>query len=379
MTHDDPVNNSGRRVLFTRLWPWFGNAHGGVQRSLQIAELVKRAVPDSIFNNPQYLRASSLRFRGRVLWESARQLRTIVGERLGPRDAVFLGVISGLLADNGLSPRDVVVFDADRMNGKVLVAAAKKRGTQVIAMPQNFESLYPVDWPPRFDLDQILKLMRREVGWLSRVQRVWAIGTLDQELLNLFGVSARLLPYQPPANRRDELLAVRRQRAEVSQDYILVMGSAANSPTRTGMVELLRFLRAQPAEMPVVVAGYGTEKLIPEAGRGVQVLGQQSDAQLRALLAGAHLLWIHQGPMTGALTRITEGLVAGVPILANRWAARSVAPNRGLIVYDALEETEELLRHPPNVPTVPDISRYEGEFMADIRLLSDRGIQSMED
>ncbi len=375
----DRAEDTGRRVLFTRLWPWFGNAHGGVQRSLQIAELVKRAVPNAIFNNPQYLRESSLRFRGRVLWESARQLLTIVGERLGPRDAIFLGVISGLLADNGLSPQDVVVFDADRTNGKVLVAAAKKRGTQVIAMPQNFESLYPVDWPPKFDLDQMLKMMRREVGWLSRVRRVWTIGTLDQELLSLFGVSSRLLPYQPPANRRDELLVVRRQRAEVSHDYILVMGSAANSPTRTGMVELLRFLRAHPAEMRIVVAGYGTEKLVPEAGPGVQVLGQQSDAQLRTLLTGAHLLWIHQGPMTGALTRISEGLVAGVPILANRWAARSVAPNRGLTAYDGLEETRELLKHAPNVPTVPDISRYEEEFMADIRLLLDRGSQSMED
>jgi hypothetical protein len=379
VAHDDRMSESGRRVLFTRLWPWFGNAHGGVQRSLQIAELVKRAVPDAIFNNPQYLRASSVRFRARVLWESARQLRTIVGERLGPRDAIFLGVISGLLADNRLSLQDVIVFDADRMNGKVLLAAAKKRGTQVIAMPQNFEALYPVDWPPRFDLDQILKLMRREVGWLSRVKRVWAIGTLDQELLNLFGVPARLLPYQPPANRRDDLLSVRQQRAKVSQDHILVMGSAANSPTRTGMVELLRFLRAHPLAMPVVVAGFGTENLIPEAGPGVQVVGAQSDASLQTLLAGAHLLWIHQGPMTGALTRITEGLFAGVPILANRWAARSVAPNRGLVVYDRLEETGELLRHSPNIPTVPDISRYEEEFVADIRLLSDHCKKSMGD
>jgi hypothetical protein len=366
------MTDIGRKVLFTRLWPWAGNAHGGALRSLQIAELVRQAIPGVHECKAPNLRSSPLQFRARVLAESVRGIGSIVRHRLGPRDAFFLGMISRLFRDYGLSAQDVVVFDADRMNGRALLAVAGDRDVPVIAMPQNFEALYPTEWPPQYDLDRMLSLMRREVDWLSRATRVWAIGTLDQELLGLFGVHTELLPYQPPAVRRGELLDVRRQRAETPQDYILVMGSATNSPTRTGMVELLEFLRRRPAKMPIVIAGFGTEKLAAEAGPGVRVLGEQSDASLRGLLAGAHLAWIHQGPMTGALTRVSETLIAGVPILANRWAARSAPSNPGLTVYDSLEETPELLERSPKVPAIPDISAYEEAFIADLRSLANR-------
>jgi glycosyltransferase involved in cell wall biosynthesis len=361
------------KVLIARLWPWTGNAHGGALRSQQITELARRAIPDAAECQAPNLRASSLRFQVRVLAESARDIGTIIARRLGPRDAVFLGMISRLLREHRMSPGDVVVFDADRMNGKPLLALAAKRNMPVIATPQNFEALYPTEWPPRYDLDKMLSLMRREVDWLSRAARVWTIGTLDQELLGLFGVPAQLLPYQPPAVRRDELLGVRRQRTAASQDYALVLGSATNSPTRTGMLELLRFSRARPAKLPIVVAGFGTEQLAAEAGPGVRVLGAQSDISLRGLLTGARLLWLHQGPMTGALTRVNEALIAGVPILANRWAARSALPNPGLRAYDSLEETPELLERAPSVPTIPDISAYEEAFIADLRSLASRG------
>jgi hypothetical protein len=366
------MHGPARKVLLTRLWSWGGKAHGGVLRSLQIAELVRRAIPDAREFGATNVRTFSSAFRVRILLAAARGLGTIIARRLMPRDAAYLGLLSSTFTGHGLSRRDVVVFDADRMNGKAVAAAAGKFGLSLIAMPHNFEALIPTEWPPRLDLDDTFWLMRRDIEWLSRADRVWAIGTLDQELLQLFGIPARLLPYRPPTARRDELLAIRRQRSQFPSSHILILGSALNAPTRAGMVELLRFLRGHPVRMPLVVAGFGTETLAAEAGTGVHLAGEQSDASLRELLVGARALWVHQGPMTGALTRITEALIAGVPILANTWAARSVPANPGLFVYANLSEAAGLLKSELALPTPPDISRYEEDFVADLRMLADR-------
>ena len=361
-----PAHN---RVVFSRLIPWGQRAHGGVLRSRQIAELVCRSFSGAQECLAPDIRATSPAARARLLWEIGGRLPTVFGQRLDVRDAAYMGLISRLFADHDLKRGDVVVVDADRSSGRGLMAAATARGLSVVALPQNFEGLMPAEWPPRFDLDAMLAMMRRDVNWLSRTAQVWAIGALDQELLQLFGIPACLLPYWPPAQRCQELLALRQLRATSAREHVLVLGSATNPPTRTGMLELLKFLRQRPVGLPVVVAGYGTDQLAAELSPGVRVVGEQSDEQLRTLLARAHLLWVHQGPMTGALTRVTEALIAGIPILGNHWAARSVPANPGLRVYADLEEAAALVGDRLTVPTVPDISREEQAFVAALRQL----------
>jgi hypothetical protein len=68
-----------------------------------------------------------------------------------------------------------------------------------------------------------------------------------------------------------------------------------------------------------------------------------TDEALFELLAEARGLLVHQDRGAGALSRITEALVAGVPVIANRIAARSTRGYQGVSVYDTPEELRSLI------------------------------------
>jgi glycosyltransferase involved in cell wall biosynthesis len=350
---------AARRAVLLRISPWGGTEmHGGQLRSQQIAALVARARPDALVHV-----APALRGLPRAA-QAALAVRAGLGMLGGqsPMQALFTAFVDRTIAGLGLEAGDLVIYDADQRYGAATARVAARRGLRLVALTHNVEALIPYRWPIAIDVARVSGNLAREVGWLARADQVWAIGCFDRELFQLFGIDARLLPYAPPAARAAELAAIRARRGAPA--HLLILGTAHNAPTRAGMVEQMALAPQLPGSLPVIVAGYGTEALAAEAPPRVTVLGAQSWPALTDLLAGAAALWVHQAPMSGALTRIPEALMAGVPVVANGWGARGHAAMDGLICYADVAGLAAAIRDLPRHVAVPDFSGAEAEFVA---------------
>lgn len=346
--------------------------HGGALRSQQLSELVHTALPDCIEHVAKSPRAASwLELAALTPFAAMHGARSM----LSPSTAVRAAWIDRIVQELALKAGDLILYDADRSFGPAMAAVAQRRALRVVAFPHNIEALIPVDWPIEVNVERAIAQLGSELEWLRHASQIWAIGTLDRDILQLFGLPTRLLPYVPPSARRAELLAIRRERRERRGQHLLIMGTVHNQPTRAGMLEQLSFLRGghDSASFPkVVVAGYGTELLSDVVPSGVELLGAQEWPALKQLMIDARALWVHQTPMSGALTRTTEALFAGIPVVANDWAARGHAPTPGLIEYRELAEVAAIVDALPIEVPVPDSGAEIAAFVQSLQAMASR-------
>lgn len=240
------------------------------------------------------------------------------------------------------------------------VALAKECGYAVIALPQNVES-------PKGTVQSAAGLAG-EATALSMADRIFCIAEEESWLLANLGLSSDFLPYYPVRAKCAAMEAIaRRRKAGVPSDAPwVVLGGANHPPTLEGMRTLLRWIQPGLHDgARLLVGGFGTEKLAAEfSGPGIEFLGTLSGLQMENLMAGALGILVHQDRGAGALTRIPEALLARVPVVASRLAARSTRGYEGLSVYDSREELLALMRsgvpgafRPPPVP-VEAVDRF---------------------
>lgn len=235
---------------------------------------------------------------------------------------------------------------------------AKNKGKRIIAFPHNLESLVPgvkslvtdKKSPAGFD---------KEIEVLKSCDAVFTISREEQWLLFLFGVKAYYLPYYPPTQVYNNLFIVRSRRiGRKRTNKVLMIGSALNSPTENGMRQMIEFWKNMPATIELRVAGYGTSKVLSSRSDNVIIVGELEQEQLDNEMVSADCLIVHQPPTTGALTRIVEFLIAGVPVLANSASARSYWGYDGLYVYDSTENLKNLINKDLEMPIIPHTPDY---------------------
>lgn len=249
---------------------------------------------------------------------------------------------------------DFVLLD-DPLYFPALVRRAERLHLPAAAVCHNLEGSLPGQTTPAGRS----RMSRREFDLYRRCRLAVTLSIEDTADLEREGVRAVFWPYFPSPAVTTRLGTVRRNRAgAVLQDYLL-LGSCLNAATRRGMLEAARWWADGPtreAGERLLVAGFGSDRLLPELSglQGVERLGPLSDAELDARLTTVRGALCHQAEGGGALTRITEFLLAGVPVIASRHAARSFHGTPGVLEYAALEDLPERLRslkaNPPNVP-----------------------------
>ncbi|TRW14875.1 glycosyltransferase family 4 protein [Glacieibacterium frigidum] len=342
--------------------PWGEQRHGGALRSEQIAALVTHALPDALHVAAPYPRSLPPRRKAAM---ALRGSLAALASPTAPLEAVFGAWLERALAPAGLRRGDLLIYDADPRYGPALMRLAARRGFRTVVLPHNIEALIPKTWPIAVEPRATAEVLTTEVAWMARADAVWTIGVFDRDLLALFGIAAVQLPYTPPPARRAELLEVRAARMPAPGAPLLIVGTVHNPPTRAGMIEQIAL--AQALDLPVIVAGFGTEVLRGETGGGATILGGQSWPELAALMASAHALWVHQTPMSGALTRIPEALIAGLPVLANAWAAHGHGPLTGIQVYAEASELPALIAGLPATVPPPDNAAADAAFISALR------------
>lgn len=133
---------------------------------------------------------------------------------------------------------------------------------------------------------------------------------------------------------------------------MLLLGTFYNKPTFDGYVELLENIKRN-TNIQINVAGFGSERLADLfKDQNIKIWGSVDKDTLKQLIISADYGIIHQQASSGALTRIPELILAGLPLLVNAHAARSNFDVSGLKIYNTYEELTDLLEAQPVMPPV---------------------------
>lgn len=329
-------------------------AHGGYHRTQQIAELVEQANFRVVPFQRRILATKRERISaGLAALFNPTTFQFVLKHQLKIRPSAssiaFCGFQRQLYRSvlQQHSEPKLLIWEATKNYVAPYVAA--ELGFRSIALPQNLESLACGQdiYPEGFET---------EIESFAKASAVFCIAREEAWLLNLKGINAQFLPYYPPRDRFEQLLQVRQQRQHAVQSYFLILGSASHPPTREGMIEQIEWLkRIQPTQPFVVhIAGRNTETLASFCDHPDFVLhGSVSEDQLTQLLIHAKAILIHQKAGGGAITRIPDMLIAGMPVIANGHACRSAFDYAGVYCYDDTIELQSRISQTLEKPEIP--------------------------
>lgn len=222
-----------------------------------------------------------------------------------------------------------------------IINELKKYGIPIVAMCHNIETLTPEHVEPAYQI----ALLNKELEILRDCNLVVTISREETFLLNNLGIKTTYFPYYPVDTIVKRLMSVRTSRQCSKKKDTILLGTAWNKPTRNSMIiainawkryELYKFVGT------LLIAGFGTDSLKEFAtGDDIKYLGSLSDDALDTQLSTVKGCLCYQEKGSGALTRISEMLIAGVPVIANAHAARSYYNLKGVYEFHDFEEIEQ--------------------------------------
>lgn len=261
-----------------------------------------------------------------------------------------------------------VIWESSRYSDPKIPIASKKVNIPVIGLPHNLESLVPFQKSFLTKKEGIYWL-DEEINTLKQCDLIFTISKEEEWLLTLLGLNAKHLPYYPIPIVEEHLLEIREKRKSSNKDYFLLLGTVLNPPTRQGFIDIISYFDKHHKGLKLKVAGFATESLKDEINLNdnkVELIGTVDNRQLEELLVNCKAMIVNQLPSSGALTKIQEMRIAGVPIIANNLSLRSYYNITGLYVFDDFKELELIIDNDkylsPEIPT--------REINADNRLLN---------
>ena len=324
--------------------------HGGERRTAQIIELLESAnfeIKDVTYTKSTKLTRFERYIYGINIWaknnfKSLKDFRT-----LGIWGYLYIKYKNAFKHHSG---SNVLLWESTKNH--IVSYVAKDNQYKIIAMPHNIESLVRGK-DDMSTLKSIVKNFENEIIHLAKSDAIFCISREEQWLLKLLGINADFLPYYPPKQIVDEFLEIRQARINSEKRKFLILGTANNPPTLLGMIEQIKILEKvrKEIEFEVDIVGYGTENLREYCtGSFINLLGTVSPSQLHFLMKSAIAVLIYQKAGVGALTRIPEMLIAGIPVIANSNACRSAYNYDGIYCYDDDYELIELMKRKLDLP-----------------------------
>lgn len=259
---------------------------------------------------------------------------------------------------------DLFIWESTVEYHLLLAEVLYKHNIPVIALPHNLESLVAGS-KSVFSNKPSPQWLFEELNYLKLCKKVFAISREEHWLLSNYGINATYLPYYPAPAAETFLLEIGQKRSRATSEpknaeqNILLLGTFHNQPTLTGFNELLQQIQTIKG-INIHIAGFGSEMLKDKfPAKNIRVWGSVDNDTLAGLIADSDCAVVHQQPSGGALTRIPELLIAGLPVLANTHAARSCDLSTGVIIYDSYDELRTMLsagnfKQPPVLNRPPE-------------------------
>lgn len=220
-----------------------------------------------------------------------------------------------------------------------------EQGIPIIAHCHNIETLSASQVIPEYQRE----LFAYELDLLAKCKKVVIISREESFLLQNLGMESIYIPYYPVKEIKERLSAVRNCRKTTVKKDILLLGSVGNLPTMNGMKTFIKawsdMVSNDGFEDRLIVAGFGTEEMQEYATcNRVVFRGVLSDNELDHLLSQVKAAVVYQENGSGALTKICEFLLAGVPVLANQHAARSYYNLPGVFEFRSVKDIPVIIQ-----------------------------------
>ena len=219
-------------------------------------------------------------------------------------------------------------------------------------------------------------LFQKELNLLLKARCVICISQEEYWLLKQYGVHAVYFPYHPVKQVEKTLLDIRKIRtSSMPRSVCLITGSMGNTPTRLGYLKLLEIMREKHPELlgDVLVVGFGVNRYLSDFKEyKVEIRSDVNwDEYQKILIRTRHCL-CYQESGGGALCKIPEMLIAGIPVFANAIAARSYHNLTGVYEYQTISQLVSALTsegpYPmPARPSAPAVKQWLMHAMEESR------------
>jgi len=344
-------------IYFSRFKPTYERG-GGSRRMLQIYELFKKIIPDLRLVTNMGGDPEEKRLKKKIRKESNRKdffappRRAIslrkwhenhltMAYRLREFSKIWTRSITSV---TGLKALDMVIMD-DPIYFLPLFKKLLRRRIPVVASSQNLETLAPNQVKKKWALD----FFKEELEVLSRCRLVITVSREEDVLLNNLGIPSLFIPYYPGEPILQRLLTVRHNREKTVKDGFLTIGNAKNLQTREGMKNLGLYWQENHLEAAagkLLLGGLNSDEFLTpdQFGDSVEFLGTLPHDRLDHILTQVKAFICYQESGSGSLTRICDMLCAGVPVLANTYAARTYYNMKGVMEFRNLDELGKILK-----------------------------------
>jgi hypothetical protein len=366
-------------IYFSRFKPTYERG-GGSRRMMQIYELLAKIIPALQLVTPSGGTPGEKKLKKKIRKESSRRdsfapPRRAISLRKWHEShltmAYRLREFSKIWARSitGLKELDMAIME-DPIYLMPLFKKLLRQRIPVIASSQNLETLAPNQVKRKWALD----FFKEELEVLSRCRLVITVSREEDVLLNNLGIPSLFIPYYPGEPILQRLLAVRHNREKTVKDGFLAIGNAKNLQTREGMKNLGRYWQENHLEAAagkLLLGGLNSDEFLTpdQFGDSVEFLGALPHDRLDHILTRVKAFICYQESGSGSLTRICDMLCAGVPVLANTYAARSYYNMKGVIEFSGLDRLGKVLQQLDSfagdipLPPEPDIAFLETEIV----------------
>ena len=263
-------------------------------------------------------------------------------------------------------------WESTRQNYHYAPFIYKQLGCKLIAFPHNLESLVPgqnsavSNKPSPLWLDE-------ELDQLRLCDHVFTISEEEQWFLSLNKIKSTYYPYFPTNILTEKLLSIRKLREHnVTNNFYLIFGSFFYEPIGKGLLEVLKVLNE--TNIHVKITGFGSDAIFNgidyALNKNLEPLGETTPSELNDLLASCKGVIINQALSSGALTKLKELQIAGVPAVLNEASTRSFKNTHGFHVYHDFIELKALLVKDLSIPNLPgDNDFYDNRVLEIVNTL----------
>ncbi len=236
----------------------------------------------------------------------------------------------------------------------------KEFGFKLIAFPHNLESLVPGQSSP-FSKLQSPDWLQEELDQLKLCDHVFTISEEEQWFLSLNNIKSTYYPYFPTQIQYNNLLKIRIERQKLDQGgFYLMFGSFFYQPIGTGLLQILKPLNTTDSQ--IIISGFGSENIIGsidfKLNSNIKIIGSTSTTELNDLLVRCKGVIVNQSGSSGALTKLKELQIAGVPVILNSESTRSFKNIHGFHVFHDFEELKVLLNKNLSMPDLPEANSF---------------------
>ena len=235
---------------------------------------------------------------------------------------------------------DLVIID-DPIYFTILVKKLLKKGAKLVGHLHNLESLVSANTVE----EKQTRLLKTELDLLRLIGHHITISREENWLLSNLGINNVFLPYFPSKEVLSFLSGIKKERRTSKKKGIVVLGTFSNAPTLLGIKDLignyyLNELDEKFGDLKIIgfFADRLKEQLDDELLTRIEILSDVDNDLLKTELAACKGTLVFQSSGAGALTKIPEMIIAGVPVIANYIAARSYLDYPGISLLNNMDE-----------------------------------------